>query len=489
MFITLTRGVRIPARVTCSLLLTLAAAPLACASEPAGVPPAQWRLGLATSLSAVGSASGASVPQAPLRLGSATAAPTTTREPAALQQLIAEALQNNPEIRAARKEQEAASQRIAPAGALDDPMLEAGVLNLPTSSFSFTREDMTMKMLGLSQRFPYPGKRALKREVAEKDAESVGHAYQETVNRVARETKIAYYDLALVLESTRLVQQNRALLGQLLKIAEGRYSVGQGGQVDVLRAQTQLSKMTEELIKLGRERPMFEAELNRLLGRPATAPVPLPSELQLEEVPLAFEALNEQALASRPQLLALRNIVARNERALELATKDRYPDFDVRLSYGQRENMPDGTRRSDMINFTVAINLPVWRQTKIEPRIAEAQAMREQALAMYEAQRNETAMKLRQQVATAEQSARAVRLYRSEIVPQSRLTVEAAIAAYQVNRLEFSPLLDNQMAIFSFEIARAAAIASYNKALAEIDLLTGRSPPETPNALDDRKKP
>ena len=403
--------------------------------------------------------------------------------------LVAHALANNPEIRAARNEREASSQRVAPAGALEDPMLEAGVLNVPTRSFSFTREDMTMKMLGLSQRFPYPGKRALRREVAEKDAESVGHAYQETVNRVARETRIAYFDLALVVESTRLVESSRALLAQLLKIAEGRYSVGQGSQVDVLRAQTQLSKMTEELIKLAREKPMFEAELNRLLGRPAMASVPLPSELRLEEVSLAYDTLYEQALASRPQLLALRNIVVRNERSLELATKDRYPDFDVRLSYGQRENMPDGTRRSDMVNFTVAINLPVWRQTKIAPRIAEAAAMRDQALAMYEAQRNETAMKLRQQNVAAEQSVRAARLYRSEIVPQSRLTVDAALAAYQVNRLEFAPLLDNQMAIFNFEIGRAAALASYNKALAEIDLLTGRSPLETANTLDDRKKP
>ena len=416
-------------------------------------------------------------PAEPLRF----TAPAQQSEAAArasptLKQLVAEALQNNPEVRAARREHEAASQRIAPAGALDDPMLEAGVLNVPTRSFSFSREEMTMKMLGLTQRFPYPGRRGLKREVAEKDAEAVGHAYQETVNRVARELKVVYFDLALVLESTRLVEQNRILIARLLNLAEERYTVGHGDQVDVLRAQTQLSRTTEELINLGRERPMFEAEVNRVLGRSATAPVPLPPELRLDESQLAYQALYEKALVGRPKLLALRKIVERNERTLELAAKERYPDFDVRFSYGQRDRMPDGTVRSDMVNLTVAINLPVWRQTKIEPRIAEAQAIRDQSLAMHEAQRNETAMKLRQQIATAQQSARAVRLYRSEIVPQSRLTVEAAIAAYQVNRLEFSPLLDNQMAIFNFEIAHAAAVASYNKALAEIDFLTGKPP-------------
>ena len=396
--------------------------------------------------------------------------------PPALKQLLAEALRNNPEIRAARNEQEAASQRINPASALDDPMLEAGVLNLPVTSPSFRREEMTMKMLGLSQRLPYPGKRALRREVAEKDAQSAVHGYEETINRVARDLKVAYYDLALVIESTRLVEQNRALVAQLLKVAEERYTVGRGDQVDVLRAQTQLSKMGEELIKLGRERPMFEAEVNRLLDRPANSPVVALPLGPLPERSLIYASNVAEAMERRPQLLGLRNIIEKNMRALELATKDRYPDFDIRFSYGQRDNMPDGTRRSDMVNLTVAINLPVWRQTKIEPRIAEALAMRDQALAMYDAQRNETAMKVRQQLVTAEQSARAERLYRGEILPQSRLTVEAAVAAYQVNRLEFAPLLDNQMAILNFEIARAGAVASYNKALAELDLLTGRPP-------------
>ena len=83
-------------------------------------------------------------------------------------------------------------------------------------------------------------------------------------------------------------------------------------------------------------------------------------------------------------------------------------------------------------------------------------------------------MKLRQQVATAEQNLRAAALYRNEILPQSRLTLDAAMAAYQVNRLEFAPLLDNFMTILNFEIAHTTAVTSYNKALAEIDLLAGR---------------
>jgi outer membrane protein TolC len=411
----------------------------------------------------------------PLRFAAAPE-PVTLNGGAAtpLERVIALAREHNPEIHAALREKEAAEHRVAPASALDDPMLEMGVLNLPVSSFSFSREDMTMKMLGLTQRIPYPGKRVLRREVAERNAESISHAYDETVNRVTREAKIAYYDLALVLESTRLIEQNREIVQQLMKVADTRYSVGQGSQLDVLRAQTQLSRMSEELIKLGRERPNAEAELMHAIGRPLRDELALTPGLDLREFPLSLEALDELASISRPRLLALRSIVARSSRALELAAKDRYPDFDVRLAYGQRENMPDGSRRSDMVSFTVAMNLPVWRDTKIKPRIAEAAAMHEQASSMYEGQRHEITMRLRQQLAAAEQNLRAARLYRTEILPQARLAAEATVAAYQVGRGEFALLLENQMSIFSYRIAEAAAVTNYSKAIAEIEFLTGQ---------------
>lgn len=393
-----------------------------------------------------------------------------------LSTLVAEALVNNPEVQAARRERDAAQQRIAPAGALDDPMLEAGVLNLPTNSLRFDREDMTMKMIGLSQRLPYPGKRGLREDVATKDAETAGYGYQETVNRVVRDVKNAYFDLGLTIEMIRLVEKNKLIVEQLLRITEGRYSVGQGRQTDVLKAQTQLSKMTDELIKLARERRTVEAELNRVLGRSATAAAPLPAPAPLREESLNLESLRETALTQRPQLLALQSIVSKNEKALDLARKEYYPDFDVRLSYGQRDRMQDGTRRSDMVSLTVAINLPVWRGSKLAPRVAESLAMRDQAQSMYEAQRNEVAMKLSQQAAAVEQNLKSARLYQTAILPQARLTVESTMGAYRVNQVDFLTLIESQMTVFNTEISLVTASANYNKALAEIDLLTGKLP-------------
>ena len=74
--------------------------------------------------------------------------------PVAVETLVREALGRNPEICAARHEHEAAEQRAISSRALEDPQLELGVVNAPLPSFSLRREDMTMKMLGLSQRLP-----------------------------------------------------------------------------------------------------------------------------------------------------------------------------------------------------------------------------------------------------------------------------------------------------------------------------------------------
>ncbi len=398
--------------------------------------------------------------------------PGLAQEDPQLQRLLKEAATSNPDVLAARKEADAARSRVEPAAALDDPMLETGLVNVPAQSLSLRKEDMTMKMVGISQRVPYPGKRGLRRSLAEKEADASVENLHELENRVRRDLKQAYLDLWLTDESVRITERNIGVLKQFLAVAESRYGVGQSMQADVFKAQTQLSKMEEELIKMGRERPMQEAEINRAAGR-AASPLPVtPQAPQLREAKLDLEALRAKARTSRPQLRAQERLIDRGEKQVELARKDYYPDFDVRFQYGQRDNYLD-LRREDMITFTVAINLPMWRKSKLEPRVTEAESMRLQATDMYQAKLNELDAMLRQQVAAAEQSLKAVRLYEGSLVPQARLTADASLSAYRVGRADFFSLLDSQMTSYGAELGRAASLVAYDKALAEIEFLTG----------------
>lgn len=398
--------------------------------------------------------------------------------PQQLAALVAEALANNPEIAAARGEQEAALQRVPAAGALDDPMVELGVINAPLESLNLRREDMTMKMLGLGQRLPFPGKRGLRRAVAEADAESIGQAVREIANRVERDIRVVYEDLAFNQEAQRIVAESRVALEQLGAIASSRYAVGQAAQSDVLDAQIELERLGVELLRLTAESTALQSQLQRLLGRDASAP-----HIHAMAPQLAAGADHAPdpalpAIGNRPQLLALQAVVERNSRSIDLARREYYPDFDVKLQYGQRDRTPDGMPRDDMVSLTVGFNLPIWRKTRLEPQVAEARALRRQAQDMLRAQQLETQAALDAQLALARQWQETAGAYRNTLLPQARAATASALAAYRVGRVDFLSLRQAQLRELEVSTDLARAIASHNKAIAEIDLLVGRGLPQ-----------
>ena len=146
-------------------------------------------------------------------------------------------------------------------------MLGFGIINLPTN-FSFRDEDMTMKEISISQKFPFPGKRPLMREMAEKEAEAVSTEIEDKANRIIKEVKTAYFELSHVYRAREVTQRNKQILETLAKIAETRYATGEGIQQDVLKAHVEISRMVDELIMLDQKRVALEAKLCSLLNRP-----------------------------------------------------------------------------------------------------------------------------------------------------------------------------------------------------------------------------
>ena len=90
-----------------------------------------------------------------------------------LSDLLTEAERANPMLAARRSAYEAAKERIPQAGAFDNPMIGIGVQSVPVDTFAFNREDMTGKMLELSQAVPFFGKRELRRQAARYEAAAV----------------------------------------------------------------------------------------------------------------------------------------------------------------------------------------------------------------------------------------------------------------------------------------------------------------------------
>lgn len=393
-----------------------------------------------------------------------------------LNELIAEALNKNPEVLAAKSKWEILRERPPQVGSLDDPMVGLAIVNLPTNNFSFRDEDMTMKELSVTQRLPYPGKRGLRSAMAQKEADAALNDYEEVRIKVSRDMKTAYYDLFYVNRTIEVTEKNREILKLLNKIAETKYSVGEGIQADILRAQVELSKMIDELIMLSQTKRSLKAKINTLLHQPAFAPLGDPEDVSWEKFGADPEGLTLAATTHRPLIQAMKQMLQKNQVGLKMAEKDYYPDFDFKLAYGQRDDGPMG-RRADVITAMVAFNLPLWYRSKQERKVAEFQKEIRSIQDQITAATNEIRLLVSEKLIEIERAERQLELLKTGIIPQATLSLDSAMSAYRVNKVDFINLLDNLMTLFKYEIKYYRLLTEHRKNIAEIEAAVGKLSP------------
>jgi outer membrane protein TolC len=387
-------------------------------------------------------------------------------------QLVEEALQNNPEILAAKKRWEVFKEKVPQTFALEDPMLGLGIINLPTN-FSFRDEDMTMKEISISQKLPFPGKRPLMREMAEKEAEAVFNEIQGKVHQVIKDVRTAYYDLSHIYRTTEVTQRNKNILENFVKIAETRYAVGEGIQQDVLKAHVEVSKMVDELIMLEQKRRALEAKLNALLNRPPETQVGIPEEVIFKKFPFTIEELQKMALEMNPTLKGMKKMIESKEKAYALAKREYYPDFNFRFAYGQRDNGLEMKRR-DMLTGMMEINIPIFYKSKQDRKVAETKADIQAMEAQYQAMKNEILFMITDMGLMIQRGERQLELYKTGIIPQTSFQINSAMSTYRVGKADFMTLLDSQMTLYKYELEYHQALTEYGKNVASLEATTGK---------------
>ena len=140
-----------------------------------------------------------------------------------LDAVVAQALERNPEIQAARHRWKAAQERAPQARSLDDPEFKVELFNYPER---LNPDASSNTIFGLSQRFPYPGKRALKKNLALKDVEIMEVQLRQKEREIAAQVKVVYYELFLDYKAIEVHHQQIALLKQLFEIANARFRAG-----------------------------------------------------------------------------------------------------------------------------------------------------------------------------------------------------------------------------------------------------------------------
>lgn len=395
--------------------------------------------------------------------------------PPDLQALVAEALKANPEVKQMRALHAASRETVRSAGALDDPELAFLLKDIPTDNWAMNAEPMTQKMLELSQKVPFPGKRRLRSEVAAEQAESDRFTVQDKANEIRAKVVIAYWALSLAHTSFELTEKNKKFWEQVVQVAETRYGVGQGMQAEVLQAQVELGNYLDRLFQWTQRQESARADVNALRAKAPQTAVTRPQPLKPRPFFLKLEDLLAQAEA-RPQLQALKALVAKQEKAVDLARKDYYPDFTISLGYGLRETLapPLNQKQADMFTSKVMFNLPIWHGSKIKPRIREEQFKQSAAQEAHQAALNQLTAMIKDRHAKLKRLAQQIALYDQGIVSQARQAVSATLASYQVGALDFSQLYQSQIAVYNAEMQLQEYLKDFEENWAELEWLVGQ---------------
>jgi outer membrane protein TolC len=318
------------------------------------------------------------------------------------------------------------------------------------------------------QEIPWFGKRDLKREIAELEAEGAKGRALGTWNEVAARIKTSYAQLYYLDRNERLTREILDLMVRLEKVAQVRYAGGLAAQQDVIRAQVEQTAMQNELIALETEHHHLMSRLNALLGRPAHASLakpeslrPLPPADKLDHV-----TLEGQVRARNPLLSADEHRVKAAEKGRELVYKNRYPDLTLGVVPNQVQNE---VKQWDLM---FEVNIPL-QQTSRRAQEREAEAMLSASRARRDATANQLLADLSENVSALEAARRSERLTTDSLLPQAELTFKAALAGYETGKVDFATLLDAQRQIRQARLTQIKSLAEAQIRLAEIERILG----------------
>jgi len=184
-----------------------------------------------------------------------------SQEPLSLTEAEALAVANDPQVRRLQAEALALEERAVAAGALPDPRLKAGLLNLPWRQMALAQEPMTQTVFGVSQRIPARGVRAHRAQALRLQAQAARARAEDRALRVLRDLRWAWLELYYLVEAAKLIEESERVFDQWVKVTQYRYRAGRGTQHAVVRARLEQALLRDrrEASRLGGDGELWPA--------------------------------------------------------------------------------------------------------------------------------------------------------------------------------------------------------------------------------------
>lgn len=413
----------------------------------------------------------------------AESAPTNTNtQSAALESLVADVLEHNPELNFYRAEIAAAKGERRTAAAWANPELSTTVGQKRVSSGGLSAEGVAWSV-GVQQTFEWPGRIPLRKAIANHQTQLAELGFAQFKSSLAARTRTLAYGLFAAQEKAAAAKEVADRFQQLREVLVQRDSAGLTPQLE-----TRIIEATE----LTLQRKATEAELasqaallelNQLRGQSWT------QTMKVESVKLAFSAAPDSVIllaAAQTNNFELRMRQVELEQQgfkVSLAKKDGYPAFTVGPYFAQ-EKAGD---REQQVGIGLSLPLPLWNRNK--GNVETATARQQQAeTSMFVTQRT-IERQIVQQAMTYQTKLAEMGKWRPESVDEFRKAAELADRHYRLGAVPIATYVELQKQYLE---AVEALLDTRREALdagQQIQLLTGlefnavqtATPDKTPN--------
>lgn len=389
---------------------------------------------------------------------------------ASLAALLDEAAHRNPDIAVALSAWQGSTEISSQVSTLPDPQVtvQQVAVGSPRPFAEFSNSEFAYLGFGVSQDIPWPGKLRLRAEAADRDAAVSKQKFEAVRRDVFEQISAAYFQIGYLQKTLSVLDRDQALLDQMEKIAEARYRLGQGIQQEVLKAQLEKTKVLNEIAHHHGLMDSQQAVLKKLLNQaPGGADI---TADEITEAPLNYTAdeLMARVRTENPDVLGQQEMVRKQSLGVEIARKDRYPDFNVQYMW---QHTAEQFRDYYMLTFSA--RLPIYRKRKLDPELTQAVDELNRSQRDYESHVQQAFFDVRDQVISVDTASQMLKIYREGLIPQAMATFRAGLAAYQTGNQDFETLLSAFRDVLGFDEEYWKTLADRETALARIEQVAG----------------
>ena len=319
----------------------------------------------------------------------------------------------------------ARSEAAVKAGQLPDPMLKAGIDNLPINGgqrFTVGQDFMTMRRIGIEQEWVSGDKRRLRSALANEQVGRERAGYLAQLASVRQQTATAWLNAVYAKQALALQQALLDHMNHELDATKASYRGAKASAADVVQARAMLAQTQDQWLKARQVYQTALIALSRWTAVPAsdvTGTPPAPESFVSSLPP-------DELRVSQPALITAADDIAVAEADTAVANSERRPNWTWEVAYQQR-----GGAYSNMVSVGVTIPLPLNRKNRQNRDVAEKAELATKARLMYEDTLRQVQADIRTQSETLASGRERIANLSTSLLPAADQRVQLADAAYR----------------------------------------------------------